>query len=134
MNSAAQMLTGGVLLIAIAFAAGELKGFRFAAVSAKTWLALVYLIVAGSIAAFTAYIWLLHYESPTKVGTYAYVNPVVAVAIGYWFGGESVGARTLMGTALILVSVITINMGSTLAKQRADSEVPRFKSEVEEAG
>jgi drug/metabolite transporter (DMT)-like permease len=128
------MLTGGVLLIAIAFAAGELKGFRFAAVSAKTWLALVYLIVAGSIAAFTAYIWLLHYESPTKVGTYAYVNPVVAVAIGYWFGGESVGARTLMGTALILVSVITINMGSTLAKQRADSEVPRFKSEVEEAG
>jgi|SRR5581483_1071189 len=134
MNSAAQMLTGGVLLIAIAFGAGELKGFRFAAVSAKTWLALVYLVIAGSIAAFTAYIWLLHYESPTKVGTYAYVNPVVAVAIGYWFGGENVGARTLMGTALILVSVITINMGSTLAKQRGDSGVPQFESEVEEAG
>jgi drug/metabolite transporter (DMT)-like permease len=51
---------------------------------------------------------LLHYESPTKVGTYAYVNPVVAVALGYLIGGEVVGARTLLGTLLVLVSVITI--------------------------
>jgi drug/metabolite transporter (DMT)-like permease len=57
---------------------------------------------------FTAYVWLLHHESPTKVGTYAYVNPVVAVAVGYFLGGETVGPRTLLGTALVLVSVIVI--------------------------
>jgi drug/metabolite transporter (DMT)-like permease len=71
-------------------------------------MALAYLIVAGSIVAFTAYVWLLHYESPTKVGTYAYVNPVVAVAVGYLLGGEIVGLRTLLGTLLVLVSVIVI--------------------------
>jgi drug/metabolite transporter (DMT)-like permease len=64
--------------------------------------------LAGSIVGFTAYVWLLHYESPTKVGTYAYVNPVIAVGLGYFFGGEAVGARTLLGTLLVLVSVITI--------------------------
>ena len=78
------------------------------AVSWNAWFALVYLIIAGSIVGFTAYVWLLHYESPTKVGTYAYVNPVVAVCLGYFFGGEAVGARTLLGTLLVLVSVITI--------------------------
>lgn len=63
----------------------------------NAWFALTYLIIAGSIVGFTAYIWLLHYESPTKVGTYAYVNPVVAVALGYFVGGEAVGPRTLLG-------------------------------------
>ena len=64
--------------------------------------------MAGSIVAFTAYIWLIHHESPTKVGTYAYVNPVVAVLVGYFLGGESVGPRTLLGTLLVLVSVVVI--------------------------
>ena len=63
----------------------------------SAWFALVYLIIAGSIVGFTAYVWLLHYESPTKVGTYAYVNPVVAVALGYFLGGEAIGPRTLAG-------------------------------------
>ena len=62
---------------------GEFPGFHVQAVSFKAWLALAYLIVAGSIIGFTAYVWLIHHESPTKVGTYAYVNPVVAVIIGY---------------------------------------------------
>ena len=78
------------------------------AVSWNARFALVYLIIAGSIVGFTAYIWLLHYESPTKVGTYAYVNPVVAVILGYFLGGEVVGPRTLLGTLLVLVSVVTI--------------------------
>ena len=64
--------------------------------------------MAGSIIGFTAYVWLIHHESPTKVGTYAYVNPVVAVIVGYFFGGEIVGSRTLLGTLLVLVSVIVI--------------------------
>ncbi len=108
MSSAAQMLAGGILLMLAAAAMGEFKGFHPQAVSRNAWLALVYLIVAGSIVAFTAYVWLIHHESPTRVGTYAYVNPVVAVALGYFFGGEAVGPRTLLGTLLVLVSVVVI--------------------------
>ena len=108
MSSGAQMLAGGVLLFLTAGMFSEFRGFHPLTVSREAWGALVYLIVAGSIVAFTAYVWLLHHESPTKVGTYAYVNPVVAVALGYFFGGEVVGPRTLMGTLLVLVSVVVI--------------------------
>ncbi len=103
MSAAAQMLTGGVQLFILAGVSGEIAGFHPQAVSAKAWLALFYLIVAGSIVGFTAYVWLLHHESPTKVGTYAYVNPVVAVALGYFVGGEAVGPRTLVGALFVLV-------------------------------
>ena len=108
MSAAAQMLTGGVQLFILTAVSGEFSGFQIQTVSWNAWFALVYLIIAGSIVAFTAYVWLLHYESPTKVGTYAYVNPVVAVILGYFLGGEAVGPRTLLGTLLVLVSVITI--------------------------
>jgi drug/metabolite transporter (DMT)-like permease len=108
MSSGAQMLAGGVLLTLTAALLGEFHGFHAKAVSRGAWLALAYLIVAGSIVGFTAYVWLIHHESPTKVGTYAYVNPVVAVLVGYFFGGEAVGARTIAGTVLVLVSVVVI--------------------------
>ena len=108
MSSGAQMFAGGVLLMLASAAMGEFRGFHPQAVSREAWLALVYLIVAGSIVGFTAYVWLLHHESPTKVGTYAYVNPVVAVLVGYFFGGEEVGPRTIMGTLLVLASVVVI--------------------------
>jgi drug/metabolite transporter (DMT)-like permease len=109
LSSGAQMLVGGVQLLILAGLTGEFTGFRVQDVSWEAWLALLYLIVAGSIVGFTAYIWLLHYESPTKVGTYAYVNPVVAVLVGYFAGGESIGLRTVFGSVLVLVSVITIS-------------------------
>jgi len=108
MSSAAQMFSGGVQLLVLSALAGEVHGFHVQSVSWGAWAALLYLIIAGSIIGFSAYMWLLHYESPTRVGTYAYVNPVVAVAVGYFLGGESVGPRTLIGTALVLVSVLTI--------------------------
>ena len=108
MSSGAQMLVGGILLILAAAMFGEFRSFHAREVSTGAWLALVYLIVAGSIIAFTAYVWLIHHESPTKVGTYAYVNPVVAVLIGYFLGGEALGARTVAGTVLVLMSVIVI--------------------------
>lgn len=108
MSSGAQMLAGGVLLTLTAALLGEFRGFHVQAVSRGAWLALAYLIVAGSIVAFTAYVWLLHHESPTKVATYAYVNPVVAVVIGYLLGGEALGPRTIAGTLLVLVSVVVI--------------------------
>ncbi len=108
MSSGAQMLAGGVLLTIAALTLGEYRDFNPAVVSLKAWLALLYLIIPGSIIGFTAYTWLIHHESPTKVGTYAYVNPVVAVVIGYFLGGESIGMRTIMGTLFVLVSVIVI--------------------------
>ncbi len=75
------------------------------------------MIVAGSIIAFTAYVWLIHHESPTKVGTYAYVNPVVAVLLGYFLGGETLGLRTMLGTLFVLISVVVIT--TTRAKKPA---------------
>ena len=108
MSSGAQMLMGGVLLTLTSWLLGESHGFRVQAVSLKAWIALAYLIVAGSIVAFTAYVWLIHHESPTKVGTYAYVNPVVAVLLGYFLGGEGLSLRTIVGTMLVLVSVVVI--------------------------
>ncbi|MFZ0964032.1 MAG: EamA family transporter [Terriglobia bacterium] len=108
MSSAAQMLAGGVLLALVAGALGEFHDFHPWTVSRGAWLALLYLIVAGSIIAFTAYVWLIHHESPTKVGTYAYVNPVIAVLVGYFLGGEALGLRTIMGTLLVLTSVLAL--------------------------
>lgn len=108
MSSGAQMLAGGLLLTLSAGALGEFHQFHPALVSRAAWLALLYLIVAGSIIGFTAYVWLLHHESPTKVGTYAYVNPLVAMLIGYFLGGEALGLRTVLGSVCVLVSVIVI--------------------------
>jgi len=118
MSSGAQMLAGGVLLTLTAGLLGEFRGFHVQTVSRGAWLALAYLIVAGSIMGFTAYVWLIHHESPTKVGTYAYVNPVVAVLVGYFLGGEALGPRTILGTALVLVSVVVI---TTTGKERSAS-------------
>ena len=108
MSSGAQMLAGGVFLTLTASALGEFRNFHPSSVSRGAWFSLLYLIVAGSIVAFTAYVWLIHHESPTKVGTYAYVNPVVAVLVGYFLGGESLGPRTILGTLFVLTSVVVI--------------------------
>ena len=126
MSSGAQMLMGGMLLTLLALVLGEFGGFHVQAVSAGAWLALIYLIGAGSILAFTAYVWLIHHESPTKVGTYAYVNPVVAVILGYFLGGETIGLRTICGTALVLVSVVVITLSPS---KKAKIEVREISTE-----
>ncbi len=107
-SSASQMLAGGFFLLITAAALGEFHNFHPANVSRQAWLSLLYLIIFGSIIAFTAYVWLIHHESPTKVSTYAYVNPVVAVLLGYFLAHEPLGLRTILGSALILLSVIVI--------------------------
>ncbi len=117
MSSGVQMLTGGVMLAVAAALLGEFRNFRPQAVSREAWFALLYLIFAGSIVGFTAYVWLIHHESPTKVGTYAYVNPVVAVLVGYFLGGEALGPRTILGTLFVLISVVVIT--TARAKQPA---------------
>ena len=130
MSSGAQMLAGGILLALTAALLGEFRGFNIRAVSRGAWYALAYLIVAGSIVGFTAYVWLIHHESPTKVGTYAYVNPVVAVIVGYFLGGETVGPRTLVGTLLVLVSVIVIT--TTRARKPAAAPLAEALPEAAE--
>ena len=127
-SAAAQMIAGGIQLFVLSALSGEFVEFRVQTVSWNAWFALIYLIVAGSIVGFTAYVWLLHYESPTKVGTYAYVNPMVAVALGYFVGGEAVGPRTLLGALLILVSVITI---ATTPKRSGEMRKPSALSIAE---
>ena len=119
MSSGVQMLAGGVMLALTAATLGEFRNFHPSDISRAAWLSLVYLIIFGSIVAFTAYVWLIHHESPTKVGTYAYVNPVVAVVIGYFLGGEPLGLRTILGTAFVLISVVVIT--ATGAKKSANN-------------
>jgi drug/metabolite transporter (DMT)-like permease len=116
MSAAGQMMTGGILLLFFSAVAGELRVTPH--FSARATAALVYLIVAGSLLAFTAYIWLLGRLPATKVASYAYVNPVVALAIGYWFGGEALTLRTIAGAALILISVLLLLGG--FGKRSAD--------------
>jgi drug/metabolite transporter (DMT)-like permease len=117
MSSGVQMLTGGVFLAFTSAALGEFHDFHPSSVSLGAWLSLLYLIVAGSIIGFTAYVWLIHHESPTKVGTYAYVNPVVAMLLGYFLGGEVLGLRAIAGTLFVLTSVVAIT--TSQAKKQA---------------
>jgi drug/metabolite transporter (DMT)-like permease len=131
MSSATQMLSGGIQLVIVSALFGEFRGFHAAAVSWQVWAALAYLIVFGSIIGFTAYVWLLHHKSPTLVGTYAYVNPVIAVILGYFAGGETIGMRTAAGTLLVLVSVIAI---TTMPKQVKEPEHSKPEPALSEAG
>ncbi len=107
-SSAAQMLLGGTLLLLASATFGELPRFHPTEVSAAVWLSLAYLILAGSLIGFTTYLWLIHRESPTRVATYAYVNPLVAVLLGTLLAHERIAPRTLLGSAFILLSVILI--------------------------
>jgi drug/metabolite transporter (DMT)-like permease len=109
---------GGGFLSLAAAGLGQLGGFHPAAVSARAWLALLYLIVPASIIAFTAYVWLIQRESPTKVGTYAYVNPVVAVLLGHFLAGEALDLRTVLGTLCVLISVLVITLTPAAARRR----------------
>jgi drug/metabolite transporter (DMT)-like permease len=121
MSASLQMLCGGTQLLLLAAFAGEFGRFHPRGISLAAWFSLLYLITLGSIVAFTAYVWLLHYESPTKVGTYAYVNPIVAVILGAVLGGETVGRRTVLAAVLILASVAAI----TTTKARKGSAASR---------
>jgi drug/metabolite transporter (DMT)-like permease len=105
-SAGGQMLTGGGMLLGCSALAGELHPLPHVSLAAAA--AIGYLIVAGSLLAFTAFVWLLGRMPATRVASYAYVNPVVALLIGYWLGNEALTVRTLGGAALILVSVLLI--------------------------
>jgi drug/metabolite transporter (DMT)-like permease len=106
--AAMQMVCGGVLLGIGGLGIGETSHLNAAAFTARSVLSLVFLIVFGSLLAFTAYTWLLQVSSPAIVSTHSYVNPVVAVLLGWALAGEQVTMRTIAGTAIILASVALI--------------------------
>jgi drug/metabolite transporter (DMT)-like permease len=105
-NSGAEMLLGGSMLLICSGLAGNLHPLPH--ISLRAGLAILYLVVAGSIAGFTAYLWLLNRMRATSVTSYAYVNPVVALLLGHWFGNEALGLRTALGAALVLLSVVVV--------------------------
>ena len=107
-----EMLAGGAMLAVLGSAAGEWGRLDPGAVSPRSLLALAYLIVFGAGVGFTAYIWLLRHVEVAKVSTYAYVNPVVAVFLGWLLAGEQVTARTLAAAAVIVVAVAFITSSS----------------------
>jgi len=106
--TAMEMIAGGAILLGVAGATGELGAVSLSAVSTRSLLALGYLIVAGSLVGFSAYIFLLGATTPARVSTYAYVNPVVAVFLGWIAAGESVTARTIVAAAIIVAAVALI--------------------------
>lgn len=108
MGIALQSIAGGALILAVSGAAGEWARFEIAAVSARSLSALAFLVVCGSIVGLTSYIWLLRVTTAARVATYAYVNPAVALALGWMLGGESFSARSLIATAIILSAVVLI--------------------------
>lgn len=117
--SAVQLLTGGFLLLPLSLMVGEgaaiASGF-----SMSSLLALAYLIVFGSLIGFSAYVWLLHHVSASRVSSHAYVNPLIAVLVGSLIGGERIHAATLIAAALILVSVFFIVRERTIPVSRQD--------------
>lgn len=109
-NSTWQMLAAGLAFMPGSFFSGELDNLNFATIPTGAWLALAYLIVFGSIAAFSAYVWLLKVQPATKVSTYGYVNPVVAVLLGVFFAKETISMLQIIGLVIILGSVLLINL------------------------
>lgn len=109
LSNGMQMLAGGAALALAGLLAGEGARFDLAQAATRSWLSLAYLVVFGSIIAFSAYTYLLRVSTPSKVSTYAYVNPVVAVLLGWAFAHEPITARTLAAAAVILggVAIIT---------------------------
>jgi drug/metabolite transporter (DMT)-like permease len=113
--SALQMLGGGAVIGVVALAHGDFARLDLAAVSARSWSAFIYLVLVGSLAGYSAFVWLMKHSTPAKVSTYAYVNPVVAVFLGWLLLHEPVTSRTLAASAVILTAVVII----TVQKNRA---------------
>jgi drug/metabolite transporter (DMT)-like permease len=106
--SGMQLLMGGASLALVSLVAGEFGRFNLEAVSVRAILAMTYLTLFGSVVAFSAYSWLLRVASPAKISTYAYVNPVVAMFLGWAFADERMSARVLTAAAIVLAGVVLI--------------------------
>jgi len=114
-----QGFAGGVVLWIAGFLTGEVRAFHISAISLRSWLAIAYLVVFGSILGFTSYLYILKNSTAARVGTYALVNPVVALFLGWLFIGESITLRTLLAAGVILTAVILVITAPTRSPQIA---------------
>lgn len=114
--SALSLLAGSAMLLATGTLLGEYRGFSFQDVPLRAWLSLAYLIVFGSVIAFSAYNWLLEHYSPTLVATHTYVNPVVAVLLGWWLAGEHVSVNVLLSAAMVIAALFLVDRGMVRLK------------------
>lgn len=120
LKTAWQMVAGGFAFLPATFITREWKSFEVPDVPAGTWLSLGYLIVFGSLLAYSAYVWLLNVRPATQVSTYAYVNPVVAVLLGVFLAGEEVGLIQVAGLAVVLASVLLVNWSKYTRNKKED--------------
>ena len=112
-----QLVFGGVLLILMSFLLGEWSDFNFSEVVSRSWLGLTYLVVFGSIITFSAYTWLLTVTSATRISTHTFINPVVAVLVGWAFGGEALTKGMLVAAVLIFISVYLVLFRKAVTRQ-----------------
>jgi drug/metabolite transporter (DMT)-like permease len=126
-----QMTSGGAVLLLVSFLRGEWGTFDIAAVSTRSWLAVVYLIIFGSLIGFTAYSWLLKNAQPSLVATYAYVNPVVAVLLGWGIAGESLTMQMLAGAAIVVASVALVTRQKKKPAGESDMELEVHRSQTQ---
>ena len=103
-----QSLTGGIALWIVGWVSGEVSSLHLAAVSTRSWVAVGYLIFFGSMMGFSAYIYILKHSTATRVATYAFVNPMVALFLGWLLLGESITLRTILAAAVILAAVLLV--------------------------
>src|SRR5215467_855092 len=109
--SALSLLAGSAMLLTTGSLLGEYRGFSLDAVPLRSWLALGYLVVFGSVIAFTAYNWLLEHYSPTLDATHTYVNPIVAVLLGWWLANEHVSMNVMASAAMVVAAVFLVDRG-----------------------
>lgn len=129
LGSGMQMLAGGIVLAIVGVSSGELGRLDVGTVTTRSILSIVYLIVFGSIVGFTAYSWLLRVCTPAAVATYAYVNPMVAMLLGWLIAGEEFGPRMIVAAAIILSGVALINRASARpAPKPAEPQTPPERS------
>jgi drug/metabolite transporter (DMT)-like permease len=105
------LLSGAILLLIAGTIAGEWRGFSLSSVSNRSWAALAYLIIFGSVVAFTAYNWLLEHYSPTLVATHTYINPIVAVLLGWLFAGETLTLNVGLAAAMVIAAIVLVDRG-----------------------
>ena len=128
------MMAGSISLLIVGLIRGEWFTFEPSAVSSSSIFGLIYLIIFGSLVGFTAYSWLLKNARPSMVATYAYVNPVIAVLLGWLIAGESMTGQMLIGAGIVVGSVVLITSQSTAESEATEEAIHRSEALAENRG
>ncbi|MGE5498170.1 MAG: EamA family transporter, partial [Syntrophothermus sp.] len=122
LSSGMELIFGGTLVLIASFITGEPFQFHLGQVTLKSFLGLIYLIVFGSVIAFSAYVWLLGHTSGTRVSTHTYVNPVIAVFLGWLIANEQITSALIVASAIIIISVYLVLYDQYRAMKYSQSE------------